>query len=92
MTLSLLGAVSWLRDPRWRWVIVAGGGLGCAALVRIWIAPWVVPLSLLLAVGVRLRPQIRVRHLLQLVAIPAILGLCLAPVVLRNASVYGAWS
>jgi len=91
-TLSLFGAIRWLGDPQWRWALLTGLGLGLAALVRVWIVPWTVPLVLFLAVAALVHRRLAWRQLLHLAAVAVILGACTAPILLRNVSVYGAWS
>lgn len=91
-TLSLLGAALWLHRPSWRFAVLTGAMLGCAALVRVWIVPWVGPLLLLLAAAAWFRKRRGAGRLLQLVAIAAILGALVAPILARNASMHGAWS
>lgn len=91
-TLSLFGAVRFLHAPLWRWALVTGLGIGCAALMRVWIVPWAAPLLLFLAVASLLRRRFAAKQGLQLVTVAAILALCVAPVLLRNNSLYGVWS
>lgn len=90
--LALYASLRWLAAPRWRWAILLGIALGLAALVRVVIVPWAVPLGLFLAVVVLVRRQVRFRRLGQLLGAGAILALCIAPVLARNVSLYGAWS
>lgn len=40
VALSLFGAIRWAHAATWRNAILLGSALGCAALIRVTIAPW----------------------------------------------------
>jgi 4-amino-4-deoxy-L-arabinose transferase-like glycosyltransferase len=90
--LFLLAAVRWLRAPSWRWAVILGISLGCAAMVRIVVVPWAVFLVLFLLVVAAARSQFSARVVGQLMLVSAIFALSLAPVLWRNVSHYGSWS
>ena len=91
-TLSLFASLRWLAAPGWRSALLLGAALGLAAMIRVAIVPWALPLGLFLAVVVLIRRQVRVAQLAQLLGAGAILAACLAPVLARNVTLYGAWS
>lgn len=40
VALSLFGATRWAHAPTWKSAVLLGCALGCAALIRVTIAPW----------------------------------------------------
>jgi 4-amino-4-deoxy-L-arabinose transferase-like glycosyltransferase len=92
VALFLYAAVSWLRSPSWRTALILGFALGLGALVRSVIVPWVPVLCLILLAMSVVIGQIRFRCIIQLAAAAAIVGLCLAPILVRNVTQYGAWA
>jgi hypothetical protein len=93
VALFLAGTVHWLRDPSWKAPLVAGVGLGLAALDRIVIAPWVAIMAVaLLAIRACTGNGLRARHAIQVAAMVVLFGLCIAPVLNRNVTQYGAWA
>ena len=92
VALFLFASVRWLRTPSWRWALLIGLDLGAASLIRALAAPWapILVIFLLTAALVAKMPPRRI--VLQLSAAVTIFALCIAPVLWRNVSEYGAWS
>jgi 4-amino-4-deoxy-L-arabinose transferase-like glycosyltransferase len=92
VAVFLFASVWWLREPSWRWAALVGFGLGAATMIRALAAFWAPVLLLFLLVvtlgGKRLSRQISA----QLLATAMVFGLCIAPVLWRNISQFGAWS
>lgn len=92
IAIMLLGAVRWIKTPTLKWALIAGLGVGGAALTRIMIAPWVPFLCVfLLAVQIWQR-HLTLRKIGHVTAIGAIFCLCVAPVALRNIVYYDTWA
>ncbi len=92
VALFLLASERWLRDSSWRWAGILGLGLGAAALVRIFVAPWIaVSLLFLLLICVITR-RVTMRLVGQLASAAAIGGLCVSLVAWRNHNQFGTWS
>jgi 4-amino-4-deoxy-L-arabinose transferase-like glycosyltransferase len=92
ITLFLFAAVYWLRTPTWRWAALIGFALGAATMIRALSAPFALVLLLFLF-AVAIAKKFFSRDVLgQLVAAGLIFSLCIAPVVWRNVSQFGAWS
>ena len=92
VALFLFAAACWLRDRSWKWVIVAGGGLGAAAMIRALVVPWAVFFVLFLLVTAIIGGQLTRKIVLQLALISTIVALSVSPVLWRNVNQYGAWS
>jgi 4-amino-4-deoxy-L-arabinose transferase-like glycosyltransferase len=92
VALFLYAAIHWLRRPAWKWAILAGFGLGAAAMVRAVIAPWAIFLLLFLACASIVTGRFSARIVAQLAAAAALVLLSVSPVLWRNVSQYGAWS
>ena len=90
--VSLLGAVRWLKQPRWSPALHVGIGLGCALLCRAMIAPWAVFILVYFFVVLILRRCLRLEHAAQLTVVAVILGLSATPLVARNYSETGIWT
>ena len=92
VALFLFAASRWLREPSWKWAIVAGIGLGAAAMIRVLIVPWTVFFVLFLLVTAIVGGRLTRRIVAQLALITTIVALSVSPVLWRNVSQYGAWS
>ncbi len=92
VALFLAGAASWLRGPSWPAALTVGIGLGLATLARIVVAPWVPVMMLVLLAAAFFAGRLRPRHALQIAAMAAIFGLCIAPIITRNLMQYGSLS
>jgi 4-amino-4-deoxy-L-arabinose transferase-like glycosyltransferase len=92
VAVMLLGALRWMRSPALRWAIVAGIGVGGAALTRIMIAPWVPFLCLFLLAALAWQGRLRSRYIGHAAVIATVFCLCVAPIVLRNAVYYNTWA
>jgi len=90
--LLLLGAVQWLRAPDWRWCVVIGFALGAATMTRALSAPFATVVLLFLLVERTMRRMLSRGIVVQLVGAGAIFSICIAPVLWRNVSQFGAWS
>jgi hypothetical protein len=92
VALFLLASERWLHNPSWRWAGMLGLGLGAAALIRVFAAPWIAAslLFMLLVCVIARRASLRV--LGQLLAAAAIGGFCVSLVALRNHSQFGTLS
>jgi 4-amino-4-deoxy-L-arabinose transferase-like glycosyltransferase len=92
VTLVCYGAVRWMQEPSWHWALLIGIALALAALDRILIGPFI-PVLIALLLGRQLfGAGVRMAHLRQLATVVAIFCLSVAPVLVRNVSLYGAWS
>ncbi len=92
VTLALLAALRWMERPSIGWTVTLGLSLGAAALVRAMIVPFVGALLVFLAIVTLLRRDAWRAPLVQVVAIGVLFAVCIAPVLLRNANVYGSWN
>jgi 4-amino-4-deoxy-L-arabinose transferase-like glycosyltransferase len=92
VTLFLFAAARWLRERLWKWSIVAGVGLGAAAMNRVLVVPWTVFFVLFLLATAIIGGKLTRRIIAQLALIATIVALSVSPVLWRNVSQYGAWS
>jgi len=92
VTVFLLAAARWLRAPAWRWAIIAGVGLGAAAMTRVVVVPWASFLVLFLLLAAIISGRLTRRIVAQLALTSILVALSIAPVLWRNVSQYGAWS
>lgn len=91
-TLFLLAAARFMRDHTWPGGVTIGLGLGAATMIRALTAPFApVLLLFLLIAGISEKFPIA-RLVTRLGTAAAIFLLCLAPVLWRNVSQFGAWS
>jgi 4-amino-4-deoxy-L-arabinose transferase-like glycosyltransferase len=88
----LFAATLFLRAPAWRWAILCGLAIGAAAMIRAVVVPWTFFLLLFLILASFFAGRFSARIIAQLVAIAAIVGISISPVLWRNVSQYGAWS
>jgi len=87
--LFLLGCVRWLRHPDIGWAVVAGLSAGAAALSRVVIVPFAIFALLFLAAAALWDWRSLPDRLRQLLVSGCLFGLCLAPILGRNAMQYG---
>jgi 4-amino-4-deoxy-L-arabinose transferase-like glycosyltransferase len=92
VAIMLFGALRWLRSPSLDAALMAGIGLGGAALTRILILPWLPVLIVLLLAAVLWRRAFTPRHLGHAAIIAAIAMLCVAPILVRNAIEHKAFA
>jgi 4-amino-4-deoxy-L-arabinose transferase-like glycosyltransferase len=92
VALFLFASARWLREPAWKWALLIGLGLGTATLTRALAAPFAPMLLLFLLAACAIGKQFSRRSVTQLTAAGAIFALCIAPVLWRNVSKFGAWS
>jgi len=92
VALFLLASLRWLRAPSWSWALLIGLGLGGATLCRVLVASWAPVLLSFLALAAILRNGIRMPLVAQLAAAATLFLIILAPLVMRNATQYGAWA
>jgi 4-amino-4-deoxy-L-arabinose transferase-like glycosyltransferase len=90
--LLLFATVNWLRAPTWRWAVLIGLALGAATMTRALAAPFAAVLVLYLLIERVVRRLLSRRIIAQLVGAGAIFSVCIAPVLWRNVSQFGAWS
>jgi 4-amino-4-deoxy-L-arabinose transferase-like glycosyltransferase len=91
VALAFFCAVSWVRIPAWRNAIWLGCALGCAALIRVSIAPWgFCAMGLLVAFA--LWRRIPFRQLSNLSIAAVILCLSLGAIAVRNFNQYGTFA
>jgi 4-amino-4-deoxy-L-arabinose transferase-like glycosyltransferase len=91
VALAFFCAVCWVRAPAWRNAIWLGCALGCAALIRVSIAPWGFCAIGLLVAFARWR-RIPFRQLSNLSIAAAILCLSLGTIAVRNFNQYSAFA
>jgi len=92
-TLFLLAAVCFLRDPTWRWAATIGLALGAATMTRSLAAPFAAILLIFLLIAGTRQKKMPIGYLFaKLSATAAVFLLCLAPLLWRNVSQFGAWS
>jgi 4-amino-4-deoxy-L-arabinose transferase-like glycosyltransferase len=93
VALFLLGAVQWLRQPRWSSAIMLGIGLGVAALTRVVVAPFIpaVVLFLIACAIVVQRENLR-QQIAQMLMAGVVAGLCVGSISVRNEVQHGSWS
>jgi 4-amino-4-deoxy-L-arabinose transferase-like glycosyltransferase len=92
VAVFLYAAVRWLRAPAWKWAMLAGVGIGAAAMIRAVIVPWTAFLLLFLLIASIIAGRFSGKIIAHLAAITVITGLSVSPVLWRNVSQYGAWS
>jgi 4-amino-4-deoxy-L-arabinose transferase-like glycosyltransferase len=92
VALFMLAFERWLRNPSWRWAGILGLGLGAAALVRIFVAPWIAASLLFLLVVCVITRRVSPRIAGQLLGAAAIGGLCVSLVAWRSHDQFGSWS
>lgn len=92
VVLFLWAAARWLQAPSWRLALLLGLGLGLANLVRIIAAPWAPALLLFLLAAAATRGRATRTAVAQLMSAAMIVAVCIAPILWRNLSNYGAWS
>jgi hypothetical protein len=90
--LFLLGTVQYLRAATWRHAVLVGLALGAATLTRALSAPFVVVLLLFLLVAKLASRSFSRLVIAQLGVTAAIFTICIAPVLWRNVTQFGAWS
>lgn len=88
----LYAALRWMRTPDWRWALALGAGIAAATLTRVYAAAWMPVLAAFLLIALALGRRLQLRHVGQLASAGLIVALCLAPVVWRNVSHYGAFA
>lgn len=91
-TVALYAALRWMETPSWRWALILGVGFALAALVRLAGLPFVAAALPFLVVVALVRGRLRLSGLLQLAVAGVIVAAAMAPVLVRNVAVYGAWS
>jgi 4-amino-4-deoxy-L-arabinose transferase-like glycosyltransferase len=91
VALSFLYSICWVSAPTWRNAILLGCALGCAALIRILIAPWAF-CAMGLLVAFALWQQKSFRQCSNLAIAAAILCLTLGTIAVRNLNEYGAFA
>lgn len=88
VVLTLMFAVRWTVNPSWLNGVGLGGALGCAALIRVSIAPWgFCAIGLLACYEIYRRAAFS--NYLKLLLAPAILSLSLGIIAARNVSQFG---
>ena len=92
VALSLFAAARWLKEPIWRWAIVAGVAMAAAAMVRVLIVPWASFLLVFLLMAALIRGHLTRNVIAQLAVTATLVALSIAPVLWRNVSQYGGWS
>ena len=91
VALSFFCAVCWVRVPAWRNAIWLGCALGCAALIRVSIAPWgFCAIGLLVTFALWRRMPFRQFSNLSIAAV--ILCLSLGTIAVRSFSQYGTFA
>jgi len=90
--LILFASLRWMREESWSSALLIGLGLGGAALSRILIVPWVIFLFVFLLAMAVIRSSLSLRALKQLAVAGTMLALCVAPILARNVTQYGAWA
>jgi hypothetical protein len=90
--LFLFGALRWLQSPSWPYTVLIALGLSCAALIRILVVPFAFVLVIFLAVAISITGRFHQRQILQLGTMLLIFVLSVAPISIRNATVYGTWA
>ncbi len=90
--VSLLAALRWLRHQGWRWAIVLGVALGCAALTRVVILPWAVAVTVGLGCAVVWQRQLAWAYVAQLGIALAVALALFAPVPARNLDRYDSYA
>jgi len=91
-TLFLLGAVQYLRTGTWRHALLVGFALGAATMTRALSAPFAAALLLFLLFTTLVSKSISRYVIAQLSAAALIFALCIAPVLWRNVTQFGAWA
>ena len=92
VALFLFSALRWMRQPAWRFAVLLGLGLGASSLIRVVSVPFAPVLILFLVIVAVIEGRLNRRSLAQLASAGLIAALCIAPVLWRNVSSFGAWS
>jgi hypothetical protein len=90
--LFLLASVEWLKSATWRAALLMGVALGAGLLFRPVMAPWAPVFVAFLLVSSTVRRDLSARRLGQIATVAAIFCACAGAILMRNATVYGAWS
>jgi 4-amino-4-deoxy-L-arabinose transferase-like glycosyltransferase len=91
VALSFSCAACWVSAPRWRNAILLGFAFGCAALIRVSIAPWAFcAIGLLVASALWRRMPLRQFSNLSIAAV--ILCVSLGTIAVRNFNQYGTFA
>lgn len=88
----LFAAARWLQTPGWTVATLAGLAIGAASMIRAVVVPWTVFLLLFLILASLIASRFTTKIVAQCIAVGAIVGLAVSPVLWRNVSQYGAWS
>ena len=91
-TFALYASLRWMETPLWRWAIAIGAGFGLASLVRIAGLPFAAAALLFVALVTLLGRRLTPAGLVQLAVGGLIVGLAVAPILVRNITVYASWS
>lgn len=88
----LFAAARWLQTPGWAVATLAGLAIGAASMIRAVVVPWTAFLLLFLILASLIANRFTTKIVAQCIAVGAIVGLAVSPVLWRNVSQYGAWS
>lgn len=92
IAMFLFGALRWQRSPSPPSIAIMIIGLAGAALIRVLVAPFVFVLPFFLFLFIEAKYRFAWKTWFQLLAIPTIFALFMAPIYLRNESLYGSRS
>lgn len=88
--VMLYAAISWLREPSWRWTLLLGLALGLGVSTRVMLLPAVAALAIILPIALIWLRRFHVARLAHIVLFVVICAALQAPILARNISTYGS--